>query len=280
VLTIVTLTAQRRVGRRTQARGDVRVNRFGKPPAAIAALSALALSISLAAPAGAATSASGGSCRGLAVSVVGLTLGDTNTPQTPCLADSKTVAEKNVSLLLGSVTFTALQSVTKLNGQSAAGIAAARVAAVRVKLLGLELIKATELAAGAGTSVDGCASVGRSTLGAITVFGQQIPFDGSRSVTVKLPLGLGAVYLNQQVKTANSIVQRALFIDLPGTFLDLIVAEASTGCTTEASPQVQSMQIKQHKPSKALVRSVRARIERLRDEPQQRSALTVEQTGH
>jgi hypothetical protein len=82
------------------------------------------------------------------------------------------------------------------------------------------------------------------------------------------------------VSTATSITQRALFIDLPGTFLDVIVAQASTGCLTASSAQVQSMGIEAQQPSKAMVRSVRARIEKLRDNPQDRSALTVEQAGH
>jgi hypothetical protein len=269
------------------------MNQFGKPLAATLALSALALSTSLVAPAGAATAAtSTTSCRAVALSIAGTTLGDANPQRTPCASDSQGVVDQNVPLLLGGVSLQVLQGVTKrLNAAPGAvyETAAATVASLDVNLLGLDLVQATGLKAGT-SAIGSCTSPhlnGGSVLGAITVLGQTIPLDGGKPLTVKLPLGLGGIYVNQQVATANSIVQRAVFIDLPGTFLDVIIAQASTGCTTITSPSVQSMEIKQDKPSDALVRSVRARIERLRDEQQQQkqqhqqpSALTVEQTGH
>jgi hypothetical protein len=256
------------------------MNRFGKPVVAVAAGSALALLAGLAAPATAATAATGGSCRGLALSVAGTTLSDANAPRTPCAADRQTMAATIVPLFIGSLRVQALQGLTKFNDAHTAQIAAARVASLDVTLLGLTLVKAKELAAGAGSGLDGCTSVGRSAIASITVLGQQIPLNGSEPITVTLPLRLGSIYLNQQVATANSIVQRALFIDLPGTFLDVIVAEASTGCSTDSTQQVQSMTVSRQQPSKALVRSVRERIERLRRHPQLRSALTVEQARH
>jgi hypothetical protein len=253
------------------------MNQFGKPLAATLALSALALSTTLATPAGAATTATATtSCRGMAVSIAGATVGDANPQQRPCAADNQAAVDKSVSLLLGGITLKALQGVTTLaNGPqgSVRETAAATVADVGVNLLGLNIVEATGLKAGTGTLANGSCtvahSVGGSVLSAITVLGQTISLDGGRSVTVKLPLGLGAVYVNQQVATATSIVQRALFIDLPGTFLDVIIAQASTGCASATSQGVQSMAISADKPSKALVRSVRDRIERLRDEQQQ-----------
>jgi hypothetical protein len=215
----------------------------------------------------------------VAVSIAGATVGDANPQQKPCVADNQVVVDKNVSLLLGGITLKALQGVTTVAAAQGAvrETAAATVASVGVNLLGLNIVEATGLKAGTGTLANSSCtvtqSVGGSLLGAITVLGQTIPLDGGKSVTVKLPLGLGAVYVNQQVATATSIVQRALFIDLPGTFLDVIVAQASTGC---AAAGVQSMAIRDEKPSKALVRSVRARIERLREEQQQHQQSQIE----
>jgi hypothetical protein len=261
------------------------MNQFGKPFAATVALSALALGTTLAAPAGAATMTT--SCRGVAVSIAGATVSDANAAQTPCHADNQAVVDKNVSLLLGGITIEALKAATTLAAGPAGSVketAAATIASVDVNLLGLDLIQATGIKAGTGTLANGSCtvaqSVGGSLLGSITVLGQTIPLDGGKSISVKLPLGLGGIYINQQVSTATSITQRALFIDLPGTFLDVIVAQASTGCLSATSASVQSMGIAQDKPSKALVRSVRTRIEKLRDNPQDRSALTVEQAGH
>jgi hypothetical protein len=248
------------------------MNQFGKPLAATLALSALALSTSLAAPAGAATAATGStSCRGVAVSIAGTTVGDANPQQKPCAADNQAIVDKNVSLLLGGISLQALQGVTTLTngGGLVRETAAATVASVDVNLLGLDLIQATGIKAVTGTVANtACTasqSAGLSVLSAISVLGQTISLDGGKPLTVRLPLGLGAVYVNQQVVTGSSIVQRALFIDLPGTFLDVIVAQASTGCAAATSQEVQSMTIQQDKPSDALVRSVRARIERLRD---------------
>jgi hypothetical protein len=264
------------------------MNQFGKPLAATAALTVLALSTSLAAPAGAATTAGPTtSCRGTAVSIAGATVADANAQQTPCVAENQSAVDKNVSLLLGGITVQALQAATTFTHPTAATTretAAATIADVGVNLLGLNILEATGLKAGAGTLHNaGCTlaqSVGGSLLGSITVLGQTIPLDGGKSLTIKLPLGLGGIYVNQQVATATSITQRALFIDLPGTFLDVIVAQASTGCAAVGSAAVQSMAINNSRPSKALVKSVRARIETLRDNPQERSALTVEQAGH
>jgi hypothetical protein len=56
----------------------------------------------------------------------------------------------------------------------------------------------------------------------------------------------------------------------------VIVAQAATGCGLTTAQEVQSMTIKQDKPSKALVRSVRARIEKLRDEQQQHQQPQIE----
>jgi hypothetical protein len=260
------------------------MNFFGKPVAATLSLSALALSTSLAAPAGAADSV--GSCAAMALAVAGTTVGNANTQRTPCVAANSAVVDKSVSLLLGAVSVRALQGRTNATAQqqqeTATDLAAATVASVDVNLLGLDLVRATGIKAGTKTvhGANSCGSLqsfGASTLGAITVLGQTIPLDGTKPLTVQLPLGLGAVYVNQTVTTATSVMQRALYINLPGTFLDVIIAQASSGC---ASTGVQSMAIRDEKPSKALVRSVRHRIERLRDEPQQQSALTVEQTGH
>jgi hypothetical protein len=192
------------------------------------------------------------------------------------------VVDKNVSLLLGGITLQALRAATTLTTttQGIAETAGATIASVDVNLLGLDVIQATAIKAGTGTAHNASCtvakSVGGSLLGAVSVLGQTIPLDGGKSITVKLPLGLGAVYVNQQVATPTSIVQRALFIDLPGTFLDVIVAQAATGCGLTTAQEVQSMTIKQDKPSKALVRSVRARIEKLRDEQQQHQQPQIE----
>ena len=249
-----------------------------KPLTAVLALSTMALSTGLAAPADAAATAT---CRATALSIAGKTIGDANPAESPCANDSKQVASRSASLLLGSLDFGLIQGVTTVSSahHSVVAAAGASIASVDLKLLGLDVVQVSKLVAGTGSvSRAGCLSQGASTISAITVLGKTISVDGGKPITVKLPLGLGAVYVNQQVKTATSITQRALFIDLPGTFLDVIAAQASTGCG--AAPQLQSVSVNDEKPSKALVRSVRKRIEKLRDNPQERSALTVEEAGH
>jgi hypothetical protein len=44
-----------------------------------------------------------------------------------------------------------------------------------------------------------------------------------------VPLPAGAIHLNQTVRSGNTITQRAVFIDLPGTSLDIVIGESKAG---------------------------------------------------
>jgi hypothetical protein len=139
------------------------------------------------------------------------------------------------------------------------------ISAMHLSLLGLD-IKADELTSAAQSTMGaGCSavnSVGRSHVGRFTVNGKAIEI-GSAPFVLKLPLGLGAIYLNQQVTTATSIVQRALFVDLPGTFLDVVLGQASTGASCDAPVKIASAIKHGPKPTKAQIKSVKARLQKL-----------------
>ena len=50
---------------------------------------------------------------------------------------------------------------------------------------------------------------------------------GDQPVTI--PLVIGAVHINHRVVQGSTITQRALFVDLPGTTLDVVLAESRAG---------------------------------------------------
>ena len=73
----------------------------------------------------------------------------------------------------------------------------------------------------------GCSSiaaVGESTVTMTWAIGLADRVEIVEPMTI--PLGLGVLYLNHQVKTATSVTQRAVFLGMPGTQNDVVLGEA------------------------------------------------------
>lgn len=80
--------------------------------------------------------------------------------------------------------------------------------------------------------VTGCGparTYGSSTVGTVAVFVYKGPtiFGESTSAPVSIPLGGGMLHLNQKIVSGNSITQRAIFFDLPGTLSDVVIGETT-----------------------------------------------------
>ncbi|MGQ0701048.1 MAG: LamG-like jellyroll fold domain-containing protein [Panacagrimonas sp.] len=196
-----------------------------------------------------------GICRGSPLRVLGfLELVSANPAGTPCATAANTVLNINqpigdsllgpvtnpVGGLLGSLLAPLASSVkaSAVTGTSTRGfglaaasanIAKTDVVAVGIATLSLGAVSSeakSQAVAGCGTAVVS----GKSNIASIklTVLGLPVTVPvGSNPVTV--PLLVGALYLNQKVVAGSTITQRAVFLDLPGTLLDVVIGEAIAG---------------------------------------------------
>ena len=71
---------------------------------------------------------------------------------------------------------------------------------------------------------------GSTSVGSLVINGKSTAIDGS---PYTLDLGLATVHFNQHVVVGNTITERAMFIDLPGTSNDIAIAQSVAGanCT-------------------------------------------------
>ncbi len=74
--------------------------------------------------------------------------------------------------------------------------------------------------------------------------------------------GLATLHINQQVQTATTVTQRALFLDLPGDLLDVVIGQSSAGASCDAPVSIASVIKRTEKPTKAEVRKLRHQIEK------------------
>jgi hypothetical protein len=187
-----------------------------------------------------------GLCRGTALALLGLRLGSANNPEAPCATATNALVTVNQTIgnafpwpltaLTSTLKATAVAGSTTAGPNSAA--AESHIAAVSINLptLGLS-IAATGIRTTASASVTPTAGAclptvaGTSHIANLVVNGAPITV-GDQPFSVALP-GLGGLHVNQQVVTGGTVVERALFLDLPGTALDIVIAESKAGvaCT-------------------------------------------------
>jgi hypothetical protein len=166
-----------------------------------------------------------------------LNVAHANPPETPCATRDATVKEvtellSTVSLipaLNSSVSAGALLSTTTSEPGVAAAHATAAVARVKIPTLALDL-QVTGVDATARSEVGACSApavlTGTSSIASLRLNGVTIPV-GDQSLSI--PLVVGALHLNQRVVSGSTIIRRTVFLDLPGTALDVIIGEAKAG---------------------------------------------------
>ncbi|MGQ0846047.1 MAG: choice-of-anchor P family protein [Sporichthyaceae bacterium] len=204
-------------------------------------------------------------CHSVGILLPGTRISDANPERTPCETRKSTQVENDtIPLLIGSLSYQALSAVTQNDGTGMMG-AATTAAKVNLNLLGLQIGVENLVSAVQAQMLPGCAGVdsfGQSRAGRITILGQTYDI-GTASRTITLPLGLGAVYINQQVKTANTITQRAVFVDLPGTFLDVAIGQVGVGVSCDGPVTVANAVREDAKPSRGEVEELRTRLEKV-----------------
>ena len=181
-----------------------------------------------------------GICKGQAIGLpLGLHLGTSNGKETPCATDND--AELNLYVpITGAGPANALASTVKAtaiysHSVSGPGLAAgdATIASVGVKIPSLLLdLQVTGVHTDAKSQLTSCTSpatlTSSSTLASLKLNGLPIVI-GTKPLTV--PLVVGGLYINQNAVSGNTLTRRAVFLDLPGALLDVVVAESKAGAT-------------------------------------------------
>jgi hypothetical protein len=184
-----------------------------------------------------------GLCRGTPLGLLALHPATSNGPTTPCATDARTllkVSEKlsaNPSLLGGLLNpllpSTVSTGVIASTSTSGPGLAAASstVDSAKVSLPGVIELSVSVVDSRVQSKLRSCSSAdvtGSSHIASLTLNGKRITV-GDQPVTI--PLVVGSLHLNQQVRSGSTITQRAIFLDLPGGLLDVVIGEATAGAT-------------------------------------------------
>ncbi|MDQ6526272.1 hypothetical protein RB608_21815 [Nocardioides sp. LHD-245] len=182
-----------------------------------------------------------GLCRGTPLSLLNLTPGTANPATSPCATDDRRVLRINERLavnpgLLGGLLNPLLRSTVStgvLTGTTTTGAglatATATVDNASVSLPGLVTLTVSGVHSEARSQLRSCVAAdvaGSSHLATLTLNGKTIAV-GDKPLTI--PLVVGSLSINQQVRTGNTVTQRAVFLDLPGNLLDIAIGESTAG---------------------------------------------------
>jgi streptogramin lyase len=187
------------------------------------------------------------SCIATVLRIAGLTSTVANPPDVPCVDDTKTLAQVQLSAGVITVRLTALNAVTSqtpdnLNSLPAAGdnsTATATVATTRITSGLIIPLVTIELGVIASTASATCQVgpggglaplfTGSSHIASLRINGVAITV-GSAPLTI--PLVIGSLQLNSTTTTGTSVTQRAVFLDTILT--DVVIGEAKAN--VEAKP--------------------------------------------
>lgn len=165
-------------------------------------------------------------CRATAVAVGAQTFGTANKAEDPCGADHQ--AELSHGAQPGAmVAAEAISGETQSAPPSAS--AEADVAVAMIDIPSSVSIEASSLHSSASLVVTSCVSpqiTAESSVGSLTINGTPVSA-GDQPLTI--PVASGFVHLNHKVVSGGAVIQRALFLDLPGTSNDVILAETTVG---------------------------------------------------
>lgn len=172
---------------------------------------------------------------------LGLYLGRANPAQTPCTTEEDWVLQGSVLLppdmpsilkaLQGGVKVTGLVAATTADPTRYEAVAHVVEASITLPVLGID-IEAKGIHSSAASSLTSCAAPPTvehdSRIATLRVGGRTIVV-GDRQMTV--PLLVGALHLNHEKVVGSTIMRRTLFLDLPGTALDVTIGETKAGIT-------------------------------------------------
>lgn len=207
----------------------------------IAACAAACLTVLFAVPATAGAEPTTTVCRATPISLLGLTPATANPGENPCVTDKQSVAAINHAnrprrglldlspVLWEFLRVGAIEGDTELGTDSASATADIAGVELRIPLMGYALnIKGvhSEATAAIRFGCDDAQLNGRSRVGELIVAGVPHDIGGGPE---KIDLGIARILLNETIEEGDTITQRAVFIDLPGTALDIVLGETKAG---------------------------------------------------
>jgi hypothetical protein len=183
-----------------------------------------------------------GLCKGLAVGVLGIDLGGANGQETPCATRSSTVVDAYVGIgpslppllkaLSAGVRAQAVLGTTVSGPGTASATASVAKATIGIPAAGLAL-EVHGVHTSAASRLSSCAApaalTSSSRIQKVTLNGKPILVGEGAPITI--PLIIGALHLNQRIEAGGTVIRRAVFLDLPGTALDVVIAESKAGAS-------------------------------------------------
>lgn len=173
-----------------------------------------------------------GLCRATPLAALGLRPGEANGAETPCADAGRTVVHVGGTpssllekLVPGPVTADALNGKTDAGARSAA--AAADVLDATVRLPGLTLSAKgvhSEASSAIGRSCSDVDARASSRIATLVVNGKPYAV-GEDALSIPVP-GVGGVHVNQRTVDGSLAHARVVFVDLPGTALDVTIGES------------------------------------------------------
>jgi hypothetical protein len=174
-----------------------------------------------------------GSCQATGLQLLDLVFGNSG-PADPCATGDGVTVKANAplgalapSLLLNTGVQANVIEGHTVRTKPATFAAHADIADTSVNILGTVNLKVTGVHTTASSTLTSCSTAqltGTSSVGTLSLNGLPITV-GSTPLTI--PLVIGTLYLNQRVVTATGITERAVFLDLPGTALDVVIGASS-----------------------------------------------------
>lgn len=178
-----------------------------------------------------------GVCRGTAVSLLGITLGDANAATSPCATRTDRILRANVTitpalLLLPAQSVKADVIEGSTERTTGGSRASAEVAGATITVAGAT-IKVDGLTSAASSQLSGCgaagATSGQSKVAGLTINGIPVVPAGGLSTPLKVDVGLVTVALNEQVRSGNTVTQTALRIKVLGA--EIVLGRSIAGAT-------------------------------------------------
>jgi hypothetical protein len=195
--------------------------------AILAAVGGMAIAVS-ASPASAAVADT--KCRASTLVALGSYGAPANLPLAPCKSQTNVQAPINIPLApLLSVYEGTGASVTTLGPNGIYASAETGIAITEIKIAGLKILLGPITSVAHAFQGPTCAQNAyavQSNIAYVRI--NNLPAGGGKGY-LALNLGIGTLYLNQSTKVGGTVTQRAAFLDLPGTGLDIVVGEATAG---------------------------------------------------
>jgi hypothetical protein len=150
-----------------------------------------------------------------------------NVGANPCVAETNIQLPISVPLSPLINVFTGSASSVTTEFPELGGVSAeTAIANSKISVLGINILLGPITSVASAEPVT-CTTIGESHIAYLKINNQLVTNGIYGPLTINLVVG--KLHLNQQVVVNGTLTQRAVFLDLPGTALDITIAEATAG---------------------------------------------------